>query len=404
MVRKQVSKSEQITPNLSVVLDYDQPLTSSEDILGAFKSALGSECYIEKYQRTKTVYSYKHDGITEYFLAGSVTYLSKPHPLFKKRYQLKLWHKEFYQEHKDNDNERIHLIGIYHYDGLIVFVEFKVEDYIERKLNSSAAHVYTNDIYQAVTNGVFEKTDRNNNHVTAVVARKFKAFLFGQAQGNPLFDLFGKFNSQFAFDRWITAREAITEMRDGNWYQWKGTEWPGWLLEFKLSGFIDQEQCQAIMVYIGNIKDSDMLDFDLFFPQGNYYGDLKASDIDHDSAPGNDQESVLEAISQYGKLWYIIYEHETIRDVDRCNEMAIERMHLIGTPYVEGQKISYASRMKHSVKFKRMRVFELNRVNMNEALSAFNQGHQPDGSARKPKFLINKQNIDNCIVYSYNNA
>lgn len=63
--------------------------------------------------------------------------------------------------------------------------------------------------------------------------------------------------------------------------------------------------------------------------------------------------------------------------------------------------ISYASRMKHSVKFKRMRIFELNRVNMNEALSAFNQGHQPDGSARKPKFLINKQNIDNCIVYSY---
>jgi len=39
--------------------------------------------------------------------------------------------------------------------------------------------------------------------------------------------------------------------------------------------------------------------------------------------------------------------------------------------------------------------------NMNEALSAFNQGHQPDGSARKPKFLINKQNIDNYIVYSY---
>ena len=81
--------------------------------------------------------------------------------------------------------------------------------------------------------------------------------------------------------------------------------------------------------------------------------------------------------------------------------MAIARMNLIGKPYVKGQEISYASRMKHSVRFKRMRIFELNRVNMNEALSAFNQGHQPDGSARKPKFLINKQNIDHCIVYSY---
>lgn len=81
--------------------------------------------------------------------------------------------------------------------------------------------------------------------------------------------------------------------------------------------------------------------------------------------------------------------------------MAIERMNLIETPYIKGGKISYASRMKHSVNFKRMRIYELNRVNMNEALTVFNQGHQSDGSARLPKFLINKQNIDNCIVFSY---
>ena len=401
MAREQVSKSEQIMPNMSMVLDYDQPLTNSRDILRAFQTALGSNCYIEKYQGTKTLYAYKHDGITEYFLAGSVTYLSKPHPLFKKRYQLKLWHKDFYHEYKDKPNVRIHLIGIYHYAGLVVFVEFRLEDYINRKLNSSAAHVYTNDIYQAVTNGVFEKRDRNDNRITAVVSRKFKDYLHGAAKGNQVFELFGKFNGEFSFNRWITASQAIVEMRDGKWYQWKGTEWPGWLLEFKLARFIDNENCQGVMAYIGNIKDSNMLDFDLFFRQDNYYGDLKASDIAHSEAPGNDQESVLEAISRFGKLWYIIYEHETIKDTTRGNEMAIARMNLIGKPYVKGQEISYASRMKHSVRFKRMRIFELNRVNMNEALSAFNQGHQPDGSARKPKFLINKQNIDNCIVYSY---
>ena len=37
----------------------------------------------------------------------------------------------------------------------------------------------------------------------------------------------------------------------------------------------------------------------------------------------------------------------------------------------------------------------------NETLSVFNQGHQPDGKDRAPKFLINKKNIDNFIVYSY---
>ena len=388
-------------PNMSMVLDYDQPLTRPEDILRAFRNALGSDCYVEKYQGNKTIYVYRHEGITEYFLAGSITYLSKPHPLFKKRYQLKLWHKDFYQEHKNIPNERVHLIGIYHYEGLVVFVEFKIEDYVERKLNSSAAHVYTNDIYQAVTNGVFEKRDKNDNHITSVISRKFKDYLLGEAKGNRIFELFGKFNGEFSFDRWITATQAIVEMRDGKWYQWKGTEWPGWLLEYKLANFIDNEHCQGIMAYIGNIKDDSMLDFDLFFKQDNYYGDLKASDIANNVAPGNDQENVLEAITHYGKLWYIIYEHETVKDTDRNNEMAIARMNLIGTPYIDGEKISYASRMKHSVNFKRMRIFELNRVNMNEALSIFNQGHQPNGGARKPKFLINKQNIDNCIVYSY---
>ena len=126
MAREQVSKSEQIMPNMSMVLDYDQPLTSSQDILRAFKNALGDNCFIEKYQKTKTIYSYKHDGITEYFLTGSITYLSNPHPLFKKRYQLKLWHKDFYNEHKNLANEKVHLIGIYHYEGLVVFVEFPI--------------------------------------------------------------------------------------------------------------------------------------------------------------------------------------------------------------------------------------------------------------------------------------
>lgn len=401
MTRVQVAKSEQIMPNMSMVLDYDQPLTTTQEILAAFRNALGAECYTEKYQGTKTVYVFEHDGIKEYFLAGAITYLSHPHPLFKKRYQLKLWYKDFYQEHRHNENERIHFVGLYHYDGLVVFVDFKTEDYVIRKLNSSAAHVYTNDIYQAVVNGGFEKTDSNQNHVTAVVSREFRKYILGEARGNHIFELFTKFNNQFSFNRWIPANQAIVEMRDGEWYQWKGTEWPGWLLEFKLARFIKEEESETVMLYIGNNKGPEMLDFDLLFPQENYYGDLKASDIGASAAPGNDQESVLEAIARHGRLWYIIYEHETIKDAARNNEMAINRMNLLGTPYVEGQKISYASRMKHSVKFKRMRIFELNRVNMHEALSAFNQGHQPDGSARKPKFLINKRNIDNCIVFSY---
>ncbi len=398
---KQVLKSEQIVPNTSLIIDYDQPLRSSKDICNAFAQALGGSCSIQKYHETKTVYKYNHNGITHFFLAGAITCLSKPHPIFKKRCQLKLWFKDFYKDYRDAPNTMIHLIGLYHYEGLIVFVEFELKDYIERKLNSSAAHVYSNDIFQAVTNGCFSKVDRNGNHITSISSRYFKQYLDGKVKENPLFELFKTFNASFCFDKWISAKQAITQMKQGNWYQWKGAEWPGWFLEFEVAGFVSREHCEAQMLYIGNLKDDSMLDFDLLFPKDHYYGDLKASDINHSEAPGNDQEAVLNAINQCGRLWYIIYEHDTIKDTDRQNEMAIERMNLIGNSYRVGDKISYASRMKHSVNFRRMRIYELNRVNMNEALTVFNQGHQPDGSARRPKFLINKQNIDNCIVFSY---
>ena len=61
----------------------------------------------------------------------------------------------------------------------------------------------------------------------------------------------------------------------------------------------------------------------------NFYGDLKASDLKKKEAPGNDQTNTLDAISKHGRLWYIIYEHDTIKDKDKGNEMAIARMKLL---------------------------------------------------------------------------
>lgn len=401
MAKTQVSKSEQITSNLSLVLDYDEPLSKKDNFIEAFNYALDGKCELLKYKDTKNVYIYKSEKKIHYFLTGAITYLSKPHPLFKKRLQLKLWFKDFYNEYSRRPIADIHLVGIYHYQGLYLFVDFKTEDYIGRKLNSSAAHIYTNDLYQGLCNGQFSKTDWNGNHITVTTTRSFKQFLLGKINENPIFSLFNKFNNSFEFGNWIKADYAITEMKNAQWYQWRGTEWPGWYLEYKFSCFVFAQNCKNEMVYIGNEKDKTLLDFDIFFPKANYYGDLKASDIDKKETPGNDQENVLKAINQYGKLWYVIYEHKTEKDSAHNNEMAIKRMQLLGTEFHEGDKISYAAKMKHSVEFRQMKIFELNRINMNETLSVFNQGHQPDGKDRAPKFLINKNNIDNFIVYSY---
>ncbi|EIE40823.1 hypothetical protein MCANUF31_00638 [Mycoplasmopsis canis UF31] len=82
------------------------------------------------------------------------------------------------------------------------------------------------------------------------------------------------------------------------------------------------------------------------------------------------------------------------------SQMAIRRMKLLNT-WSESKKISYAHRLKHSVKFKKMYIFELNAIKMHEIMSVYNQKNNSNNSKRKPKFAINKKNINNYIIYSY---
>ena len=320
--------------------------------------------------------------------------------------QLSNWYKEFYETYKNNPNTTINIIGIYHYDNMNIFCDFNLEDYIGRKMHNSSAHVFTNDIYQAMKNGMFVKIDLNGNHITTIKSMYLESFFKGEKKDNPIVELFKKFNGNFAFNKWLLANNCIKEMLNENWYQAKGTEWPGWYLEFKVDEFINKENCLNTMMYTGNKnKTKGLLDFDLFFPSMNFYGDLKASDISKKEAPGNDQKNTLEAICQYGRIWYIVYEHETIKDKDKNHEMAIERMKMIDPNFQEGDHVSYLSKMKHSVNFKKMYIFELNTINMNQILSDFNQGHNSGSSMAKraAKFLLNKENMNNSIIYSYEN-
>ena len=190
------------------------------------------------------------------------------------------------------------------------------------------------------------------------------------------------------------------------WNKWKETEWPGWYLEYKVDSFIKEHCLENKILYVGssNKKIGD-LDFDLWFNEENFYGDLKASDITKKEAPGNDQENFIECINKYDKFWYVIYEHDTIKDsVENNYEATRFRTNFIKNnnewPKAKNfDELSYYKKMKNSVKFVKMYIIELNRINFREILSDFNQGHQPNGDPRKPKFKIHKNNIDNFIVY-----
>lgn len=164
-------KSEQINSHMQMVMDFDEPLTKDKDILQVYKKALGEQVQIVKFQGTKRVILYTENNINHYIITASVTYLGNPHPLFKKRLQLQPWYKEFYNKYSKKLNTTVNIIGVYHYDDMEIYCDFNAEDYINRKMHSSSAHVYTND-----------------------------------------------------------------------WYQAKGTEWPGCFLEFKVDGFIQKER------------------------------------------------------------------------------------------------------------------------------------------------------------------
>lgn len=402
-------KSEQIKSDFNIDINNDQPLNMSE-MKKHIINVLGEEnCYIEK-TLNKNLFCYKHEDKIEILLLASITYLggNGQHPIYKKRMQLKKWYKDIVEYYKNKPQYNIRFIGVYHYENNIVFTEFLKNTYINKKMNSSAAHVYINDLYQAMKDGIFKRKDRNKNELITIKYSNLKKYLDEKLDdsNNDLFNIFKEFNNNKCFKKWITAKEAIPEMHKNSWNKWKETEWPGWYLEFKMDTFIKEKCLENNIAYVGssNKKEGD-LDFDLWFDKETFFGDLKASDNTKKEAPGNDQESFINCLNKYDKFWYIIYEHDTIKD-SKENDYEATRFR---ANYIKENnewpkrkkfdELSYYSRMKHSIKFTKMYIIELNKINFREILSTFNQGKQPNGDTRKPKFKILKRNIDNFLVY-----
>lgn len=403
---KMNADSEQLTAEYNIVVDKDTPLSHTKQmdlilsLLGnnvSLKTILGRKVVLFEYQGRKTI-----------ILTKAITYLGNPHPVFKKRIQIPYDWISYSEEAIENGYD-VRFVGIYHYKGFSVFVDFEKDTYLRRQCNNSSAHVYVNDLYQGATKDYFHKTDNNGNVIHVISLHFLKQYMEGKRPKNHLVNIFEKFNQSFVFGTQLTARDAITEMRQRGWSQWKQAEWVGWYLEYRFSEFVKPKDIAQYICYTAlSHKKADninIFDFDLFFPIDAFYGDLKASDIEKHQTPGNDQEAFVNCVNRYGRFWYVIYEHSTEKDSNHNFEATKFRNQFIHkecrTPVAEYDEMSYHRRMKHSVVFKRMFILELNRINFHQVLSEFNQGHQPDGSPRAKKFIINKQNIENFVVFRY---
>lgn len=391
---------DQIGPRGELLADVDTTLTERQknDLLLAALPGAAAEVFAG----TRVV-RYRENII----MRAQVTYLGTPWEAFKKRIQIP--NKWVAVHARALDAGLVpHFVGIYHYRGVSIFVDFDPSKYVLRKANNSAAHVSTNDLFQAQTLGVFSREDNGGNRLTSVRADELASYLEGRTEErHPRVEVFDRFNLEILGPERTEALTAVQEMHQDHWPDTFQAEWPGFYLEYRLAKFIREHRLGDLVEY-QKAKKRGAFDYDLVFTDGDridYYGDLKASNSTASVSPGNDAENIRRCIEQYGRFWYVIYEHETWHD--RANEdhrATIEWNEWKRSVGFDNGKpfdpLSYWKRFKSAVRYHRMMILEVNTANFGLVLSDFNQGKQPDGAARAVKVMIAKKNIDNFLIFS----
>lgn len=390
---------DQIGSDGRLIIDVDTTLTETQK--SALLLAVLPGATVDRFAGQRVV-RYRDQVI----LKAQITYLGIPWESFKKRIQIpRSWVEVHDQAHADGLTPRF--VGIYHYDGVTIFVDFDPSTYVTRKANNSAAHVSTNDLYQAQTLGMFSRIDRNGNRLTSVRGDLFADYLLGRVrEHHPYFEVFEKFNARFLSHGRLEALDAVQEMYEAKWPDTMQGEWAGFYLEYRLDEFLRRSGAERFVAF-QKAKRRGSLDYDLVFKDGRnvaFYGDLKASNIAEHESPGNDAEDIRRCLADYGRFWYVIYEHETwhSRDEDDLpviawNEWRRSVGHVGRKAY---DPLSYARRFKSAVRFAEMMILEVNEANFHMVLGDFNQGRQPGGAARALKVMIAKRNIDNFLILS----
>ena len=340
-------------------------------------------------------------------LKKQVTHLGYPWPEFKKRIQIpRTWVDVEQKARADGLVPRF--VGIYQYGDVTIFVDFDPSTYVKRKANNSAAHVATNDLFQAQTLGQFSREDKNGNGLTSVRADEFAQYLrAGYEEKNPHIEILDRFSAAFLDGRRIDGLAAVQEMHAADWPDKFQNEWAGFYVEYKLSGYLQDHGLEHLMV-VQKEKRRGEFDYDLRLLNDGvlqHYGDLKASNMEVNDSPGNDAADFFRCLEEHGRFWYVIYEHETWHGRDNADAATIawnEWRRSVGhVQRKEYDPRSYAGRFKEAVRFVHVSVLEVNQANVGVVLGEFQKDfRQPDGKPRKGKVMIKKKDIDNFLIYS----
>lgn len=186
----------------------------------------------------------------------------------------------------------------------------------------------------------------------------------------------------FATPDFMDGRQCVLEMKEADSDNWRQTEWQGWYFEFKAIPTLIN-QLGGGPVNIGNTK----FDYSLQHPW-----DLKVHSIYGINGPArpnnscllNDQKSMIEAVKKTG-LGLII-----LSGVPRYDDETFSEWHKA----LRGKSGEVRKQLKNAFKPELLEFFffenleDLERAIENKVLVTFNQGKQPGGEARAPKFSL----------------
>lgn len=394
---------DQIAPDGTLLHDVDKKL-SQKRRLGLLLDALPGAT-LERIAGINVVLYDDH-----LILSKQVTHLGGRWEAYKKRIQLPPeWAPAYGQARNRGLTPRF--VGVYHYDGTTIFVDFDPTTYVTHGLNNSSAHVATNDLFQAQTLGQFSRVDKNDNRLTSVRADQFNSYLrFGYEELNPHIDVLDRFTSEFLNGSKIEGLAAVQEMHAANWPDKFQNEWQGFYLEYRLDRFIRQHNLEHVMA-VQKMKRKAEFDYDLRLLRNGateHFGDLKSSAIGTSESPGNDEADFYDCLDEYGRFWYVIYEHQTWKGRDNGNLSTIawnDWRRSVGHKQRKPgyDELSYWKKFKEAVLFNRVRVLEVNHANAGIVLAGgFQKGFkQADGvTDRNAKVNIMKKEIDNFLIYS----
>ena len=385
-----------------------------------------------KGQRTLTG-CYKNEKNEKiFFMMANITFMGGiegQHPLDLKRIQYNIMWRNFYNDYEEKG--KVLWMGIYSYKDLNIFGVFEPETYLKehedddmrtekgRKSNYSC-HIFLNDLLQGYKNGIFDKRDRNNNHIWTISSNYLKDYFEGNYEENPIIADIKKINAEIKWNQWIRADEAIIYMHGleskTGFNKWAGNNWNGWYLEGLYSEYL-YDYPSKYMEYIATSKIDGLGDkckkygLDLAFLNENYkfIGDLKNVCDDNADALLNDETKTKAGLNKYKRIWFVIYIHEKKPGKTNDYEMVKWYNHY---KYDNGKWVEdefnelSAPYTPHSINMKEMIVIELNEITEEKYFKIKKQyGKNTNRKSRKDKYAINKRlirgikNDDSFVIY-----